>query len=188
MGEQAGTDANARFEQLYRDYAGRVLAYALRRTDAELAYEVVAETFVVVWRRLERVPTEPLPWLLGVARRVLANERRSSERRRSLLVELAANEQLRPRVQIETEPVAKVRAVANAITALPENDQELLKLVIWDGLSTKDAAVVMGYTSGACRVRIHRAKRRLAAQLERDEGVESGSAQSPVPKIRKEAT
>ena len=65
------------FERLYRANYDRVLAYGLRRTDPERARDATAETFVVAWRRLADVPPDPLPWLLGVARRVLANERRA---------------------------------------------------------------------------------------------------------------
>jgi RNA polymerase sigma-70 factor (ECF subfamily) len=58
--------------------------------------------------------------------------------------------------------------VADAVARLPERDEELLRLVVWDGLSTKDAAVVIGASHVACRVRLHRAKRKLAAMLEQD--------------------
>jgi DNA-directed RNA polymerase specialized sigma24 family protein len=73
-----------RFERMYRDYADRVHSYAWRRSDATTADEVVAEVFLVAWRRLDHVPGEPLPWLLAVSRRVLANQRRSSRRAAAL--------------------------------------------------------------------------------------------------------
>jgi RNA polymerase sigma-70 factor, ECF subfamily len=74
----------AHFEQLYRDYADRVHAYALRRAGSSVADDVVTEVFLVVWRRLHRVPDEPLPWLYGVARKVVANRRRSDSRAAAL--------------------------------------------------------------------------------------------------------
>jgi RNA polymerase sigma-70 factor, ECF subfamily len=61
-----------------------VLAHALRRTDAGAAHDAVAETFLVAWRRFDEVPRDPLPWLYGVARRVLADQRRAGRRRASL--------------------------------------------------------------------------------------------------------
>jgi RNA polymerase sigma-70 factor, ECF subfamily len=70
------SDEARRFEELFRSNYRAVLAYALRRADPETADEVVADTFLVCWRRLDEVPARALPWLLGVARRCLANRRR----------------------------------------------------------------------------------------------------------------
>lgn len=69
---QLSVDPEARFEDLYRSHAPRVMAYVLRRTEPAQADDVVADVFLVAWRRLDRVPAEPLPWLLGVARKQLA--------------------------------------------------------------------------------------------------------------------
>jgi RNA polymerase sigma-70 factor (ECF subfamily) len=80
-----------RFELLYAKYAPAVKAYVLRRATAATADDVVAEVFVVCWRRFEEVPVDPLPWLLGVARRVLSTQRRG-ERRRGALNERLAGE------------------------------------------------------------------------------------------------
>jgi RNA polymerase sigma-70 factor, ECF subfamily len=65
-----------RFEALFRDHAGAVRVYAARRAGLGDADDVVAEVFVIAWRRIDDLPEDPLPWLLGVARRVLANRRR----------------------------------------------------------------------------------------------------------------
>src|SRR3954467_2311584 len=73
-------DATATFEAAFRAHVRAVRAYALRRTAPEDAADVVAETFAVAWRRWDDAPADPLPWLLGIARRVLANSRRTSSR------------------------------------------------------------------------------------------------------------
>jgi RNA polymerase sigma-70 factor (ECF subfamily) len=78
-----------RFELLYAKYAPAVKAYVLRRAEASTADDVVAEVFVVCWRRFEEVPVDPLPWLLGVARRVLSTQRRGERRRGALQERLA---------------------------------------------------------------------------------------------------
>ena len=78
-------NAPSRFEALFRAHAGAVRTYVRRRSDAEGADDVVAEVFLVAWRRLGDVPEDPLPWLLGVARRVLANRRRRASRDAALL-------------------------------------------------------------------------------------------------------
>ncbi len=78
-----------RFELLYEKYAPAVKAYALRRAAVSTVDDVVAEVFVVCWRRFEEVPVDPLPWLLGVARRVLSTQRRGERRRGALHERLA---------------------------------------------------------------------------------------------------
>ena len=78
-------DRQARFEQLYRAHAGAVRAYAVRRARSDaIADDVVSDVFLVVWRRLDDVPDRPVPWLLLIARRALANRRRSGRRAAAL--------------------------------------------------------------------------------------------------------
>jgi RNA polymerase sigma-70 factor, ECF subfamily len=150
-----------RFEALYSEHYGRVLAYVLRRAPAAAAADVVADVFLVAWRRLERVPDEPLPWLLGVARKTLANERRGGRRRAALVDALKETSGERD-IEMPAEPL---RAVADAAAQLGEADLELLRLIAWDGLTTREAAIVLGISHGACRVRLHRLRRRLAREI-----------------------
>jgi RNA polymerase sigma factor (sigma-70 family) len=147
-----------RFDDLYRRYAPAVEAYVRRRAPA-LADDVVAETFLVCWRKLDRVPDEPRPWLYAVARKTLANERR----RRASEERVTAGEKT-PTVA-EPEPVGD-SVLAAAFAALSERDREVLRLIAWEGLSLSQAAVVFGCSALACRVRYHRAKTRLARRLE----------------------
>jgi RNA polymerase sigma-70 factor, ECF subfamily len=152
-----------RFESLYRAHHDNVLGYVLRRTRPEIADDVVAETFVVAWRRRDTAPAEePLPWLLGIARRVLANERRAVRRRDAFLgrhaPELVGRAGERP-----SDPTA--RSVLQALKQLGERERELLLLVAWEGLTPSQAARVLGETPVTCRVRLHRARRQLARIL-----------------------
>jgi RNA polymerase sigma-70 factor (ECF subfamily) len=156
--------AEARFETLYEQCYGRVLAYALRRAAPEVAHDVVGDTFLVAWRRIDSVPEDALPWLLGVARKTLANHRRSARRQDALVGELRAEEATALRESPQFEP-GELEAVALALERLSDVDRELLRLTVWDDLSVKDAAVVVGMSEVACRVRLHRARRRLAAEL-----------------------
>ncbi len=161
-------EPQAQFEQLYRAYADRVHAYALRRTTPGAADDVVAEVFLVVWRRLHQVPDEPLPWMLGVARKVLANRRRSDSRAAALRDRLAD-----PGSRRYTSPVsAEVDdRVQRALAGLGERDRELLLLIAWEGLRVSEAAEVLGVRSNTLSVRLHRARQRLARALA-DENVE----------------
>ncbi|HEV3046538.1 MAG TPA: RNA polymerase sigma factor [Solirubrobacteraceae bacterium] len=151
-------DDEASFEAGFRRFSGHVHAYALRRTDREAAQEVTAETFLIAWRRRAQAPSEPLPWLYGIARGVLANERRASMRRGALLGRLAEHSR-------GPAEAAEGREVLRALALLPARDSELLLLVAWEGLSTKEAAAVLGCSAATLAVRLHRARRRLARAL-----------------------
>jgi len=138
-----------------------VLAFCRRRVDAEVADDVTAETFLVAWRRLSDVPRSPRGWLLGIARLTLANQWRGV-RRRDALVE-------RMRFDRSTEDtVADPGQVIEALSWLSELDQEALLLSAWDGLSSREAAQVLGCTPVAFRLRLHRARRRLERVLAAD--------------------
>jgi RNA polymerase sigma-70 factor (ECF subfamily) len=166
MRSRATETPDTRFEALYAEHYRRVLGYVLRRAPADVAADVVADVFLVAWRRLERVPDEPLPWLLAVARKTLANERRGGYRRAALLDAL---EEPRRHVEMTVDP--ELQSLADAVDRLGETDRELLKLIAWDGLTRLEAARVLGISHAACRVRLHRLRRRLAAEL----GTESAS-------------
>jgi RNA polymerase sigma-70 factor, ECF subfamily len=134
----------------------RVLGFAMRRTDPEEARDVVAETFTIAWRKIDRVPEvhEALPWLLVTARNVLANRRRKSAR-------VVASGLVAVERDHAEDVVASLTMVA-AFNRLGERDRETLALVAWDGLDPRDAARVAGCSSGTFSVRLHRARRRLA--------------------------
>jgi RNA polymerase sigma-70 factor (ECF subfamily) len=152
------------FDALYREYYHAVRAYVLRRATAELAADVVADTFLVVWRRMDRLPPEPLPWLLGVARKTLANSQRAARRRERLFDRLRAHQ--RPQSHSDAQAGDwRTTAIGEALERLPERDQELLKLIAWDGLTVAEAAMVLGQSAANCRMRLHRARRRLTSAL-----------------------
>jgi RNA polymerase sigma factor (sigma-70 family) len=159
--------AKVRFGRLYREQGRAVLAYALRRVEnPEDAADVVAETFLVAWRRLDQVPVgarERL-WLYAVARRVTANLRRAEGRRSRLAERLA--ESLRSELVPDPAPGGEAAEVLRAMGDLGEEDRELLLLVTWEELSPGQAANVLGISSLATRSRLHRARRRLRALLE----------------------
>ena len=155
-------EAMERFQALYADHHATVYAYAVSRVGRQLADEVVSETFLVAWRRLADVPAPALPWLLTVARNTACSQFRGSARQRSISAELRAwvteAELSAPDVADE---VAERTAVLAALAALPEADRELLTLVAWHGLKPAEAAQVVGCSTAAYFVRLHRARRRL---------------------------
>ncbi len=144
-----------------------MLAYAVRRTpNAQDAADILADTFLVAWRRLGEVPRddEARLWLYGVARNVLANQRRS-ERRRERLADRLRQElpAALPGVSASAPEGGAVRA---ALTQLGTEDQEILRLSGWEELAPRDIARVLGISQVAARSRLHRARHRLRGALQ----------------------
>ncbi len=148
------------FEALYAEHAGAVRAYAMRRGPVADADDIVAEVFLIVWRRLQDVPADARGWLLAVARRVQSNARRGSSRREALRARL---EHERPSTMGAVPPVD--RSLLEALLGLRESDRDALLLIAWEGLTNREAARVLGVSESTFGVRLHRAKRRLARAL-----------------------
>jgi RNA polymerase sigma-70 factor (ECF subfamily) len=145
-----------------------VLAYALRRADPADAEDVVADTYAIAWRRLDDIPPDPLPWLYAVARRTLANVHRSTRRRSRLAGRLAAEGRpTTPGAADSDGGIADALLMRAALTALREPDREALMLVAWEGLTNEQAASALGVSPQVFAVRLHRARRRLEAEIQR---------------------
>ncbi|MFB4299140.1 RNA polymerase sigma factor [Actinomadura sp. NTSP31] len=156
------------FTALYRAHYEAVLRYALRRTDHDAAKDVVAETFLVAWRRWAEVPNDreqALPWLYGVAGKVLAGTRRSRIRRHRLIARLS----FEPRAETGdlAGGVVSVQCLLEALERLPLKDQEILRLAGWEELDLAAIAVAVDCSKNAAAVRLHRARNRLEIALTR---------------------
>jgi RNA polymerase sigma-70 factor (ECF subfamily) len=160
------SDSRADFEQLFRETRTDLLAYIMRRSpSAEDAADVLAETYVIAWRKLDGIPTGERArlWLFGVARNLLlkgASQRRS----RQTLVERLVDElrSAHPPHPVDEERASALRA---ALAALPERDRELVMLTAWEGLTPKQIAAVVRTPVNVVRVRLHRARTRLKRDL-----------------------
>jgi RNA polymerase sigma-70 factor (ECF subfamily) len=155
-----------RFEAVYRELYEPICGYALRRIrEPEDAAEAIAETFATLWRRFDRCPqgAELRPWLFGVARRVIANQRRGARRRSALSDRLVENIDHSAIDTIGTPDEAT--ALGRAFGSLSEPDRELLSLVAWEGLTREELAVALGTSRAVVRLRLHRARKRLRAAL-----------------------
>jgi RNA polymerase sigma-70 factor, ECF subfamily len=170
---------HSRFTALYETHFHRILGYARRRTEADEAFDVVAETFTVAWRRLDDLPDgdDALYWLYGTARRVIANHRRA-ERRRANLLGALHTDATRPTATQELED----GRVADALAQLRDDERELLLLVAWEGLDAAAVAAVMRCSRNAARIRIYRARRRFADALASPgEGMKRNATSGHVP-------
>jgi RNA polymerase sigma-70 factor (ECF subfamily) len=152
-------------EDLYRAHAKHVLAYALRRSDTATAEDVVSEVFLVANRRLVEVPADARPWLYGVARRVLANQRRSEKRRAALHAALGVL--ARDRATASPPAFPADTPLLEALATLRPDDREVVMLTAWEDLDATGAAAVLGCSARAVYTRLHRARARLQAELDR---------------------
>jgi RNA polymerase sigma factor (sigma-70 family) len=157
------------FQRLYSAYVDPLLGYALRRvsTPADAA-DVVAETFLVAWRRRAEVPAGEATrlWLYGVARRVLANQRRGELRRSALGSRL--REELPSVVPDPAGALADRTDAIRALAQLRNGDREVVELTAWEGLDSREIAEVLGITPVAARARLSRARSRLRGLLGHD--------------------
>lgn len=167
MAEQASS-----FEDLYRSCHPEVRAYCLRRLGLEQADDAADDVFTVLWRRRAELPPddEILPFAYGVARRVVSTRRRAIRRSGRLagrLAGLGGGEAPVDEVVVMHE---ERRMVLRALRLLSDDDQEVLRLSAWEGLSNRQVATALGITAGAADQRLSRAKRRLARAYQRIEG------------------
>lgn len=168
-------EAERRFRALFDGCYRPLLGYALRRADSRAAAEdVVAETFLVAWRRIGDVPENSdtaLAWLFGVARRVSSNTRRGDARRERLLARLsrARNDQS-PDTPLDEAVLAggeASAAVAEAIRRLRPADAEILQLALWEQLTHAQIAVVLDCSVNAVAIRLHRARKAFGEEMRR---------------------
>ncbi|GAA3757760.1 sigma-70 family RNA polymerase sigma factor [Plantactinospora mayteni] len=154
------------FNGIFAAHYPDIVRYGLRRlADADTSVEIAQEVFEVAWRRREDVPDNSLPWLYGVARRLLANHwraRRTNPPAYPLPPDTAAIQSANGFDPSSVPVIADLRA---ALARLPEIDREIVRLIGWEQLTIAEAAQVLGCTRTAAKVRLHRARRRLATVL-----------------------
>ncbi|HSK90422.1 MAG TPA: RNA polymerase sigma factor [Euzebyales bacterium] len=159
-------DDEATFRELFATTYEDLLRFVERRVHPLAAEDVVADVFLVAWRRLDDVPVVPdeaRAWLFGVAQRTMANQRRGDARRLSLHVRVG-----QAHAQVKDDHSADVEArvdLARAWSKLSQPDQEALTLVGLDGLTGRQAASVLGISATAFSLRLLRARRRLPAHM-----------------------
>ena len=158
-------DREERFVRLYRDFQPRIAAYVRRRLPGPDAADALADTFLTAWRRLESVPEDPLPWLYRIAANSVANQRRSVRRWSRLQYRAHAWRELDSGCDSALAAESSA-ALQTAWSRLTERDREVLRLVAWEGLDGRQLAAALGCSRDAARVRVHRARRRLAQLLD----------------------
>lgn len=173
------TDRATRFTECWHSEAPGVARYARRHVGAHDASDVVAETFLQAWRRWEEVPTPAFPWLLATARHIIGNQRRAARRRMALQERLKLLDGAARSAADTAVLAADRREALRSLAELSEEHREALLLIAWDGLSTRDAAHVLGVREGTFRARLSRA-RSVLERAQRDTQCRNAVAPTPV--------
>jgi RNA polymerase sigma factor (sigma-70 family) len=161
------------FEVFYREHLEAVQRYVARRVAyPHLAADLTADVFLAaVDSAASYCPDRGTPgsWLLGIARHVLATEFRRQSRDRDVLRRISGRRLLDAdslaRIEERIDAEREARNLYNALASLPRRDRALMELVAVDGLSVAEAAAVLGVKPGTARVRLHRSRKRVQAQL-----------------------
>lgn len=166
-----GGDSRA-FGAIYDRHYDRVFRHVVgiteQRADAD---EVTASAFFELWRHRDRVRVvqgSVLPWVLVASGNLARNHGRKANRYRDVLRRLPRDpEWLDPASAVDdrTDAARRSAALARALDRLKPVDAQLVALTADDGLTIADAAAALGLTAGAARVRLHRARQRLQAEL-----------------------
>lgn len=162
-----------RFEVVAAEVYEPLQRYLRRRASFDDADDVLGDVMLTVWRRLDDIPDDSvLPWCYGVARRLLANRRRGNARHLKLVARAAAMEP----TPVSGDPMEREEFphLASAMAALPESDRELLTLWAWEELEPREIAVVLDTSANAVSLKLGRARKKLAHELERQDGRGAG--------------
>ena len=161
-------DGRAHFEQVAAGLMEPLRRYLARRTDPATADDVLADTLLVCWRRLDDVPAEPLPWAYGVARRCLANAQRGERRQARLATRISVVDPPARTTAAGTDSSADAgldTGLDEAMARLRPEDAELLRLWAWEQLTPAEIADVLEISPNAASIRLHRAREKLRAEL-----------------------
>jgi RNA polymerase sigma factor (sigma-70 family) len=172
-------DVNYDFTRLVDDHRRALQRYVLRRlSDPDDSDDVVSETFAIAWRKRDALPPtdRELPWLYGIAFRVLSNHRRSRDRWNRLHGRISRERE--DESDLDELGELENKELLKALHSLGKVDRELLRLAYWEKLKYRDIAVTLQISENAVAIRATRAKKKLRARLELAAAAPSSSSDS----------
>jgi RNA polymerase sigma factor (sigma-70 family) len=170
--ERAVAGESEAFEQIFDRHANAIFAFCLRRTgDRSAAEDLLSTTFLHAWRRrtdMELTTEGPVPWLYGIAANLVRRHLRSVGRHQAAMLRVPApGDEPDPSDGIagRVDDARRMERTLDALRAMPESDQELFVLCVWQDLSYDEAAAALGIPVGTVRSRLSRARSRLRLAL-----------------------
>ena len=172
---QTDLERRRQFEAVVDVVFEPIQRYLGRRAQQADASELLNDSLLVIWRRLDHVPLDdPLPWSYGVAKRCLANHRRGAQRRLRLVgrvIDRAPSDSFASR---QPSPEFDNPQLERALAELDESDRELVRLWAWEHLEPQEIAVVLDTTPNAVSLRLTRAKKKIMSSMERQDLAAAG--------------
>lgn len=148
------------FIAIHKDSYPAVFRFVGRRVESvEVAEEIAADVFRVVWQKWSDDAQPELAYLLGIARNLVGNAYRSRDRQQAL------QEKLRTTAVQRFGGTSENVAVQDAMGRLREKDRDILQMAYWDGLGSAEIAQVLQCSESAAKVRLHRARTAFRKQL-----------------------
>jgi RNA polymerase sigma factor (sigma-70 family) len=148
------------FIAIHKDSYPRVFRFVRRRVEsAEMAEELAADVFRVLWQKWADEPHPDLVWLLMTARNLVGNAYRSRDR------QLALQEKLRSAAVLRFGGESDNVAIQDALAGLRDKERDVLQLAYWDELSPAEIAGVLQCSESAAKVRLHRARAAFRKQM-----------------------
>ena len=149
--------------------------YLGRRAQPADVSELLNESLLVIWRRLDDVPLDdPLPWSYGVAKRCLANHRRGAQRRLRLVGRMIDRAPKDSFASLPPSPESDHPQLETALNELDDSERELVRLWAWEHLEPREIAAVLDTTPNAVSLRLTRAKKKIAISMERQDLAAAG--------------
>jgi RNA polymerase sigma-70 factor (ECF subfamily) len=169
VGPEDVSERGRSFEDLAAQVTEPVRRFLARRTDPDTADDVLADTLLVLWRRLDDVPEGDgaLPWAYAVARNALANAERGARRQRRLAHRITVTDPPEEAAPEAPEPDDRVAA---ALARMRPDEAELLRLWAWEQLGPAEIATVLDLSPNAVSIRLHRARGRFREVFESSGG------------------
>ena len=160
-----------KFENIYDQFVKDKTVYASRRSkNPETTADIVAETFMICWRRLNDIPDPPDAkfWLYRTARGVISNAYRKKANSEQLGKGLSSFLEKHGQDDFSSSTTDQL-FVREELNKLDDDDKEIIMLKYWDGMKAKEIAEIIGISTVAARKRLNRASKLLKVRLENDE-------------------
>jgi len=161
---EGNTDA---FRAIFNEYIDRLYGYAISRTaNKQEALDVVQETFVDLWRALEKFEYRSDEAFGGFVFKILKRKIARTHRMRRSDISLDALD-FEEGYEVEIEDY---RFVMDGVDSLSPMYREVIRLRYWSGLTFGEIAGILDINEGTAKIRHHRAIKKLKDKLDKDEG------------------
>lgn len=150
------------FSELYRDMYTEVRTYTIRRLDLDLVEDVLAETFLVVWRRWADLPEDSSgrrAWIYGILRNKMMQATDTLNRQLRLM--WRAGSLLESEAAPDTLDIGALREARRLLDLLPPGERDALSLMVLAGLTSAETAATLGCSVSSVTTRVARARKRL---------------------------